>query len=90
MITEKQVEYIIIPMSHEHFVILAPNIIIIFLTIILIIFYIRQSSNIRQEVVNRKNELNSIQATLSLPNIRLNSSNRLSSNKTKSLIIFPQ
>jgi hypothetical protein len=88
MITEKQVEHVIIPMPHEHFVILVPNITIIFLTIILIVFYIRQSANIRQRIVDTKHHLNSIHSTSSLPNIHSNTYSRSLSNQTKSLINF--
>jgi len=85
MITEKQVEHVIIPMPHEHFVILIPNITIIFLTIILIIFYIRQSSNIRQRITYAQHEIHS---TSSLPNIFSNTYPRSLSNRTRSSMTF--
>lgn len=59
MITEKQVEHVIIPMPHEHYAALIPNIIIIFLTISLISFYIRQSTNIRQRIDETQYDLHS-------------------------------
>ena len=86
MITEKQVEHVIIPMPHEHLAILLPNITIIFLTIILIVFYIRQSAAIKKRKINTKHELNDLHSTISLPNIISNPYQRSLSNRTKSLM----
>jgi hypothetical protein len=88
MITEKQVEHVIIPMPHEHFVILVPNITIIFLTIILIVFYIRQSATIRQRLAERQHHLDNIHSTSSLPNILSNPHPEALSKRTKSLMNF--
>jgi hypothetical protein len=88
MITEKQVEHVIIPMPNEHFVTLVPNITIIFLTIILISFYIRQSANIRQRIVDTQHDVNDIHSTTSLPNILSNSYRKTLSNRTKSIMSF--
>ncbi|CAF1036478.1 unnamed protein product [Rotaria sordida] len=88
MITEKQVEHVIIPMPHEHFVVLTPNIIIIFLTIILIVFYIRQSTNIRQRIADRQHDFNDIHSTLSLPNVLSNTYQGSLSNRSQSLMTF--
>ena len=88
MITEKQVEHVIIPMSNEHFVTLIPNITIIFLTIILIIFYIRQSITMRQRIVDTQHDLNDIHSTSSLPNILTNSYSKTLSNRTRSRMSF--
>jgi hypothetical protein len=85
MITEKQVEHVIIPIPHEHLLVLIPNITIIFLTIILISFYIRQSSNIRQRLTDAQHDIHS---TSSLPNILSNTYSRSLSNRTKSLMTF--
>ncbi|CAF1638797.1 unnamed protein product [Rotaria magnacalcarata] len=90
MITEKQVEHVIIPMPHEHFVVLTPNITIIILTIILIVFYVRQSANVRQEIANRQYELDGIYSSISLPNIVSNSCKKPLFNRTKSLMIFQE
>ncbi|CAF2789461.1 unnamed protein product [Rotaria sp. Silwood2] len=86
MITEKQVEHVIIPMPHEHFVVLTPNITIIVLTLILIVFYIRQSTNIRQRITDRQHNLNDIHSTLSLPHVIPNPYQRSLSNRTQSLM----
>lgn len=84
MITEKQVEHVIIPMPFEHFLILIPNLIIIFLTIILIVFYIHQHGHIRKRLSNIHYDIPSIS---SLPNIASNSHRK---SLTKSLINFQQ
>ena len=90
MITEKQVEHVIIPMPHEHFIILVPNLAIIFLTVILIGFYIRQGASIRQRIADRQNRFSEIHSTASLPNNLYNSISRSLSNKTKSLMNFTE
>jgi hypothetical protein len=90
MITEKEVEHVIIPMPHEHFVILAPNITIIFFTAILIVFYIRQSANIRQRITDAQHDLDDIHFTSSLPNIHSKIYPRSLTNRTQSLMSFQQ
>ena len=88
MITEKEVEHVIIPMPHEHFVVLIPNITIIFLTVILIVFYIRQSANIRKRIADTQHGLKDVHVTLSLPHILSNPYQRPLFNRTKSLMTF--
>lgn len=48
MITDKQVEYVIIPIVHEYLVIVLPNLTILCLMTILIVFYQRQGENLRR------------------------------------------
>ena len=88
MITEKQVEHVIIPIPHENFITLVPNVIIIFFTVILIGFYIRQGTSVRQRLVDIKHDIKDTHSTSSLPNMLSNSYPRPLSNKTISVMSF--
>jgi hypothetical protein len=88
MLGENQVEHVIIPMPHEHFVILAPNVIIIFFSAFLIGFYIHQGVIIRQRIDEARLDFNEIHSTSSLPNMISNSYRRSLSKRTKSLMSF--
>jgi len=49
-ITARDVEHVIIPIAHEHLIILLPNIFIVILTFVLISFYIRQGIDIQRNI----------------------------------------
>ena len=88
MITEKQVEYVIIPMPNEHLVTVVPNITIIVLTTILIIFYVRQSAHLRRRVAETQHALSDMHSAASLPNLASSSFRTTFSDRSRSTTSF--
>ena len=84
MITEKQVEHVIIPIPNEYSLTLFPNVIIIVFTLILIIFYIRQSQNLKHQMAETYSTSNTRFSTFSSPNLY----RKRSFNRSKSVTSF--
>ena len=89
MISEKQVEHVIVPMPHDYFVTIVPNIIILLLTVALIVFYKRKSTDVKERRMARHQLTDGIRSTCSLPDLRVDSRQRWLPHRTKSLMLFP-